>query len=378
MFIGISVSRKVYTVSPTSYCMELLDLTLREGEQRSGYTYTTEQKIAVAENLSELGVEYIQLGFPVVDSQTKEVCTDLDITAKTTGIARAIQSDIDAAADAGVDVIDLFAPTSDLQRTHILGVGKEELLSRIEASLDYAHETGREVHFSAMDGFRTEIDFLNEIIERVNADYITIADTVGSQTPKMVEQTLTGLTTDLSEVGVHFHDDLGLATANALTASDCGVGKIDVSVAGVGERAGNTALEEYVIAQSRESDPTKLGVNKSQLISALESILDILDEDIAPQKPILGKGVFEHESGLHTAAMLDTPATFEPFDPADFGGQRHLLFGPSTGTGAAKKLLERANRDPTDNRIELLLTELDSQNEDLQLEEAVALAKDIR
>ncbi|WP_076432535.1 LeuA family protein [Haladaptatus litoreus] len=358
--------------------MELLDLTLREGEQRSGYTYTTEQKIAVAENLSELGVEYIQLGFPVVDSQTKEVCTDLDITAKTTGIARAIQSDIDAAADAGVDVIDLFAPTSDLQRTHILGVGKEELLSRIEASLDYAHETGREVHFSAMDGFRTEIDFLNEIIERVNADYITIADTVGSQTPKMVEQTLTGLTTDLSEVGVHFHDDLGLATANALTASDCGVGKIDVSVAGVGERAGNTALEEYVIAQSRESDPTKLGVNKSQLISALESILDILDEDIAPQKPILGKGVFEHESGLHTAAMLDTPATFEPFDPADFGGQRHLLFGPSTGTGAAKKLLERANRDPTDNRIELLLTELDSQNEDLQLEEAVALAKDIR
>ncbi|WP_227778836.1 LeuA family protein [Haladaptatus pallidirubidus] len=358
--------------------MELLDITLREGEQRSGYTYTTEQKIAVAENLSELGIEYIQLGFPVADSQTKEVCADLDITAKTTGIARAIQKDIDAAADAGVDVIDLFAPTSDLQRSHILGVDREELLSRIDASLDYAHETGREVHFSAMDGFRTETGFLNEIISRVNADYVTIADTVGSQTPRMVEETLTDLATDLSQIGVHFHDDLGLATANALAASNYGVGKIDVSVAGVGERAGNTALEEFVIAQSREADFTALGVDEGQLIPALESILDILDEDIAPQKPILGKGVFEHESGLHTAAMLDTPATFEPFDPADFGGQRHLLFGPSTGTGAAKKLLERANLDPTDNRIELLLSELENQNKDLHLKEAVALAKDVR
>ncbi|WP_227379961.1 LeuA family protein [Haladaptatus halobius] len=358
--------------------MELLDLTLREGEQRSGYSYSTKQKITVAENLSELGIEYIQLGFPIADSQTKEVCDALDITAKTTGIARAIQRDIDAAIDAGVDVIDLFAPTSDLQRSHILGVEKEELLSRIETSLDYAHETGCEVHFSAMDGFRTETDFLNEVIERVNADYITIADTVGSQTPTMVEKTLTGLTTDLSQIGIHFHNDLGLATANALAASNCGVGKIDVSVAGVGERAGNTALEEFVIAQSREANSTELSVDKGQLIPALESILDILDEDIAPQKPILGKGVFEHESGLHTAAMLDTPATFEPFDPADFGGQRHLLFGSSTGRGAAKKLLERANRDPIDDRIEILLSELDSQNEDLHLEEAVALAKDIR
>lgn len=331
----------------------------------------------MAQELDSLGVDFIQIGFPVVGEKTANVCADLDLDAQTTGIARALDHDIQAAAAAGVDVIDLFAPTSDHQREHLLAQSRSELLETIHEALDIAHDTGCEVHFTAMDGFRTDPEFLNRLLTEVNTNYFTLADTVGMQTPTGVYEVLETLDGDRSRMGVHFHDDLGLATANALAAADYGIGKVDVSVAGIGERAGNTSLEEFTIADAVSDEPVSTTIDRTHLLPTVHRIIEILNEPIPATKSLLGEDVFAHESGLHTAAMLDDPATFEPFDPTQFGGERRLLFGSQSGSGAARRLLERADRKPTDETVAALVDALHEQEHPVTLDEAVDLARRI-
>lgn len=353
--------------------MKLLDLTLREGEQRPGVEYTVDEKVAAVRELDALGVDYVQIGFPVADDRTKRVCERVDLDAKTTGIARAIPSDVEAAIDADVDVVNVFAPTSTRQLKHVLGKDRKSMLESLVDATDRAREHGLEVHFDAMDGFRTEPAALDETFDAIDAEYYTIADTVGSRTPAGVVDHLESISTDLSRIGVHFHDDLGVGVGNTLAASRLGVAKADVSIGGIGERAGNASLEEVVAGIAVGEEPAETHVDESELLPRAKAVLDALDESVEPSKALLGDEVFSHESGLHTAAMLDEPSTFEPFDPARFGGKRRLLFGSSTGKGAARRLLERDDQEPTEERIRTLLEELDAADHELTLEEATAL-----
>lgn len=357
--------------------MKLLDLTLREGEQRPGVEYTVDQKVDAAHELDLLGADFVQIGFPVAGERTRKVCKRLDIEADVTGLARAIPSDVAAALDAGVDVVDLFAPASDAQLDAVLGASRESMIKSVQEAAKLAREGGADVHFTAMDGFRTCPAHLDDLFAAVDADWYTVADTVGSRTPAGVERLLGALDTDLGSIGVHFHDDIGVGTANALAAGRAGAGKVDVSIGGIGERAGNTATEEFVAAAAVGGGPIDLAVDESSLLPVANRVLDALDEDVEPTKPLLGAEVFSHESGLHTAAMLDEPSTFEPFDPVRFGGKRRLLFGVSTGAGAARKLLERAGREPTDDRVEALLARLGDLDEEIGVDEAIAVADDV-
>ena len=357
--------------------MKLLDLTLREGEQRPGVEYTADQKVGAARALDDLGVDYLQLGFPIAGEKTKEVAERLDTDAKTTGIARAIPRDVEATLAAEVDVVDLFAPTSDAQLDAVLGKSREEMVAAVQEAADLAREGGAEVHLTAMDGFRTEPGKLDDLFGAVDAEWYTIADTVGSRTPAGVTNFLERLDTKLDEVGVHFHDDLGVGTANALAAGRAGAGKTDVSVGGLGERAGNTAVEELVAATAVGEEPFELDVDEGSLLPVAHQVLETLGEPVEVTKPLLGEEVFSHESGLHTAAMLDEPATFEPFDPARFGGERTLLFGAKSGAGAARGLLERAGVEPTEEHVEALLAELDALEEEVGVDEAVELAANV-
>lgn len=354
--------------------MKLLDLTLREGEQRPGIEYTVEQKVEAARELDALGVDYLQVGFPIADEDVRTVCERLDVDADVTGIARAIPGDVESALDAGVDVVDLFAPTSEAHLEAVLGTTRASMVESVREAAALAREGGAAVQFTAMDGFRTEPAALDELFATVDADWYTIADTVGSRTPAGVERFLESLESDLAEVGVHFHEDLGVGTANALAAGRAGAGKVDVSVGGIGERAGNTPAEAFVAAATVGAEPIDLAVDERSLIPVAERVLDVLDEDVGTAKPLLGDEAFAHESGLHTAAMLDDPSTFEPFDPARFGGTRRLLFGPGTGAGAVRKLLRRAGKEPTDDRVAALLSRLADVDEEVDVEEAVALA----
>lgn len=357
--------------------MKLLDLTLREGEQRPGVEYTVDEKVKAVRQLDSLGVDYVQVGFPVADDRTERICKRVNLDAKITGIARAIPADVEAAVDADVDVVNVFAPTSTRQLEHVLGKPRESMLESVGDAADYARGHGLEVHFDAMDGFRTEPPVLDEVFDVVDASYCTIADTVGSRTPAGVVEHLESLSTDLARVGVHFHDDLGVSVANTLAASRLGVAKADVSVGGIGERAGNASLEEVAASVAVDEEPAELHIDESELVPRTKAVLDALGESVPPSKALLGDKAFSHESGLHTAAMLDDPGTFEPFDPARFGGSRRLLFGSSTGNGAARRLIERAGREPTEDRIRTLLEELDAADGELTLEEATGLAGQI-
>ncbi|MFB6126202.1 MAG: LeuA family protein [Halolamina sp.] len=358
--------------------MRLKDVTLREGDQLPGRSFSVEQKVAAGQALDRLGVEYIQAGFPVTGTTDREAITELAATtdAEVVGLARAVKGDIEAAVDAEADVVEIIASLSDDHLEHVVGMSAEEMFDRLTDAVVLARDCGLTPHVSVVDAFRTDERRLVGVFERCpDVPAVTLADTVGARVPSSVRSLLTdiGATVDLSRAGVHFHDDLGVATANALAAMDVGVSSVDVSVCSLGERAGNTALEALVVADATDGDGA-LSVATDELMPVCREVLSELDETIDPRRPVLGDAVTTHESGIHTAAMLDDPGVFEPFDPAAFGGRRRLLFGEGTGRGGARKLLARADVEPTDERVTTLLDALTEEGP-VETEDAVALAR---
>ncbi len=358
--------------------MQLCDVTLREGDQMPGREYSVEQKVEAAHLLDSLGVKYIQPAFPATGATDQTVVRELagDLNADLMSLARAIPSDVEAAVDAGTDVVEIIIPLSDKQLTHTVGKSRAEMLEALETAVALAKDEHVTVHIGIMDAFRTPTPLILDVIDRFpDVELFNLPDTVGATTPPTVTTFLETLATtvDLARVGVHFHDDLGVGTANALAASQLGVAKADVSVGSLGERAGNSSLEELVVAGTTDLEE-QFGVDHTELIPICRSVLEILDEAIDPRKPILGHEVTEHESGMHTTAMLDDPSVFEPYNPAEFGGERRLIFGAGTGRGGARKLLERANIDPTAERIDAFLDTLATHGP-LDTEAAIALAQ---
>jgi isopropylmalate/homocitrate/citramalate synthase len=359
--------------------MYLCDVTLREGDQMPGRSYSAEQKIAAGRVLDRLDVPFVQAGFPITGEKDREVIRELSANADADviGLARATTGDVEAALDANADVVEVFASLSDLYLEHALGESQSEVLDMLGDVVDVAREGGAEVHLSLADAFRTDPERLEEAFRTFpEVPFVNLADTVGARTPSSVRTLLDSLgeRVDLSRVGVHFHDDMGVATANALAAYELGVGKADVSVASLGERAGNPAFEEVVVAGKTDHGDA-FGIRTEELVPGCREVLDILDEEVQPRKAVLGTEVTEHESGIHTAAMLDEPAVFEPYDPSDFGGQRRLLFGAGTGRTGARKLLLRANVESTDERVTEFLDALGERGP-LETDEAVALARE--
>jgi isopropylmalate/homocitrate/citramalate synthase len=343
--------------------VSLRDVTIREGAQMPGRRYVVEDRVAAGRALDRLGVDAIQAGFPAVGETDREAIRRLaadGLSADVVGIARARVGDVEAALDAEADVIEVFVPTSDRQLEAVLGVSHETALSMTGEALDRAREGGTAVHLTLVDGFRTDPERLAETVAAFpSVPTVTVADTVGARTPDRVRAVVAGLLdrgVDGGRLGVHFHDDLGVATANTLAAVTAGATTADVSVAALGERAGNAALERVVIADAvGGAGGFTPDLDRSALLPTCRSVLETLGEDIDPRTPVLGEAVTTHESGIHTAAMLRDPGTFEPFDPAEFGGERRLVFGPGSGRGSARALLDRAGVDPTAERVARLL-----------------------
>jgi isopropylmalate/homocitrate/citramalate synthase len=358
--------------------MLLNDVTLREGDQMPGRNYTAEEKIESARALDNLGLPYIQPAFPATGEKDQSVVSALagDTDASIIGLARALEPDVDAAVDAGVDVVEIFAPVSDLQLEHLLEKSREEMLSMVADTVDYITDRGAVPHVTLADAFRADPGDVAEVFERVpGAGFVNLADSVGARTPASVWAHLDALEgeVDFDRVGVHFHDDMGCGTANALAAYHAGVGKADVSIASLGERAGNSSLEEVVVACAVDNDDD-LGVDATDLIPVCRAVLETLGEEWGDRKAVLGRAISEHESSIHTAAMLSNPSTLEPFDPAAFGGERRLVFGTATGSGGARRLLERAGVEPDEGTTERFLEVLEV-NGPVGLEEAVELAR---
>ena len=357
--------------------MRLQDVTIREGGQMPGRTYTVDDRVAAARALDRLGLDFVQVGFAATGDPDAAAIAEAaaHCDADVVSIARAIPRDVDASLDAGADVVEVFGPLSTRHLEHTVGTSRAEMLAGMREAVDRVHDGGATAFLTLVDAFRTPPEVVADAVSSFDdCAFVSLADTVGRATPGSVRDFLesVGDAVDLSRTGVHLHDDLGCATANALVAAELGVGKADVSVASLGERAGNTALEEFVVASALGGDDA-FGLALETLIPVCRDVLDSLGESVDPRKAVLGEAVHEHESGIHVAAMLEAPSAMEPYDPARFGGSRQLVFGPKTGRGGARRLLERAGVPVTDERVDRLVTLLHDDGP-MGLQEALRLA----
>ncbi|MEM2564090.1 MAG: 2-isopropylmalate synthase [Candidatus Bathyarchaeia archaeon] len=337
--------------------MRIFDTTLRDGEQTPGVSLTPEEKMEIAAQLDKLGVDVIEAGFPSASKGEQKAIKDIanaGFRASICALARALRSDIDAALQCDVKYIHTFISTSEVQMKYALNMTPEEVIETAIEAIQYIKDHGAICEFSPMDATRTDIEFLKRVCraaEEAGADYINIPDTVGIMTPKSMER----LIRELREVvkvplSVHCHNDFGLAVANSLAGVEGGAAQVHVTVNGLGERAGNAALEEVVMGlhllyNKRTGINTRLLYETSKIVSRLTGVV------IQPNKAIVGENAFAHESGIHTRGVVVKPLTFEPFNPELVGRRRKLIAGKHAGRHGIKAELEEAGFQPTEEQL---------------------------
>lgn len=347
--------------------VEIFDTTLRDGEQTPGLSFTLGEKIEIAKALDDLNVDVIEAGFPA--SSPDELNAVKEIAAATEaqicGLSRIKRGDVDATFDSGVDVVHLFASTSDIQINNSMGMSKHEILEQSVELVKLVKDRGKDCLFSPMDATRTDPDYLIEIsqaVEEAGADMINVPDTVGVSRPKEVEELVSMIAEHVDiPLSVHCHDDYGLAVANSLAAIDGGVSQVQVTVNGIGERAGNASLEETVMNVARmENCYTE--VAKDHLFGTSKLIERLSGLQLPPTKPVVGRNAFSHESGIHAAGVIADQNTFEPglMKPETVGHRRRFIVGKHAGKKGLKKVLNEAGLDPSEKEVADILKKVKS------------------
>ncbi len=336
--------------------IEVCDVTLRDGEQAPGVVFGVEEKIEIATKLDAVGVEMIEAGFPVVSAKEKAIVkkiANLGLGTKVCCLSRAIFHDIDEALDCDVDAVGLFMATSDLHLKHKYHRSFDEMLECALSTLEYAKEHGLIVRFAAEDATRTDIEVLKRFFiqgEDHGADYLSIADTVGALRPSTCHR----LVTEIKEVVdaplcIHCHNDLGMAVANTVTAAEAGVFQLHTTVNGIGERVGNTPLEELLVALY-----IQFGIDAYD-ISRLMDLSKTVERNsrlrLPKNKPVVGLNAFSHESGIHVAAVLEKPETYELFAPELVGNKRRIVIGKHTGRKALQYVIAQLGYRPTRDEL---------------------------
>ena len=336
----------------------IFDTTLRDGEQSPRTSFSYDDKREIAAVLDDMGTHVIEAGFPVnSDAEFGAVRDIADATATTVcGLARVVDEDIDAALDSGVEMVHVFCSTSDVQLQDSMHASREEAVQRSVAAVERVREAGATCMFSPMDATRTDEAYLIDVVEAVSAagaDWINIPDTCGVATPRRfhgVVETVVAHTD--AAVDVHTHDDFGLAAANALSGYEAGAAQSQVSVNGIGERAGNAAYEEVVMAlESLYGVDT--GIDTGHITELARIVEAKSDVAVPANKPVVGDNAFAHESGIHAAGVIENADTFEPgvMTPEMVGASRELVLGKHTGTHAVRRRLVEAGFDPTDTEV---------------------------
>ncbi|MGD9509419.1 MAG: 2-isopropylmalate synthase [Geminicoccaceae bacterium] len=336
----------------------IFDTTLRDGEQSPGCSMTTPEKLRVAEVLEAMGVDVIEAGFPIAsegDFQAVQEVSKLVRNSVVCGLARAAHGDIDRAAEALQPAqrkrIHTFIGTSPLHRKYQLQLDADQVHERVIDSVSRARRYTDDVEWSGMDASRTEPDFLFRCIESAiaaGATTINIPDTVGYAYPEEFADLIREIRNnvpniDKAIISVHCHNDLGLAVANSLLALDAGARQIECTINGIGERAGNCALEEVVMAMRVRGDRLHYDsrIVTQEIMKASRLISAITGFQVQPNKAIVGMNAFAHESGIHQDGVLKNAQTYEIMRPEDVGLFRsNLVMGKHSGRHAFKKKLE--------------------------------------
>ncbi len=342
--------------------LEIVDTTLRDGEQAAGIVFTVSEKKAIARKLAAMGVSEIEVGTPAAGDDEMNAITeivDMNLPCRIIGWCRANEYDLDCAHACGLEAVHISLPVSSI---HIQAIekSKEWVLGQISALVSKARSNFEFVSLGLQDASRGDMDFLLQFIElarQTGADRVRLADTVGIWDPIQTFQAISEIrryARDL-KIGFHAHNDLGMATANAIAAIRAGANSVDVTVNGLGERAGNAALDEVVMA-CRVSLGIDSGVDISQLVDMAVLVETASGRTLPVNKPITGKSVFLHESGIHVHALLKDRKTYEPFDPESVGQPKSaFVLGKHSGRSALRHVLSRQGLSVDDDQERILL-----------------------
>ncbi|MCH2210223.1 MAG: 2-isopropylmalate synthase [Fuerstiella sp.] len=338
----------------------IFDTTLRDGEQSPGCSMNTREKMEVARALVDLGVDVIEAGFPIASPGDFEAVTQIARAygdrSTICGLARSLDADVQRAKEALTDAenrrIHVFLATSAIHREFKLKMDKEEIVERAVRSVEQAKEFCDDVEFSPEDAARTEPDFLCEVVERTidaGATTVNIPDTVGYATPSHYFRVISHLKQHVSNIdraiiSTHCHNDLGLAVANSLAAVEAGARQIECTINGLGERAGNAALEEVVMAIHTRADyyGCHTAINTDRLYPTSSLVSSITGMKVQRNKAIVGRNAFAHEAGIHQHGILQERTTYEIMKPEDVGfvGE-NLVLGKHSGRHAFRDRVQQ-------------------------------------
>ena len=349
--------------------VQIFDTTLRDGEQSPGFSMNTSEKIRMAHQLSALGVDVIEAGFPIASKGDLDAVMAVATEVKEVPIAalaRARKDDILAAAEAlkpaNSPRMHVFLATSDLHLQAKLHMTRQQALEAIGSMIKLARNYVEKVEFSAEDAGRTDIGFLCQacgVAVQAGATVLNLPDTVGFAVPEEYGQMFLQVRDHLDDpehitLSAHCHDDLGLAVANSLAAVRAGVRQIECTVNGIGERAGNAALEEVAVALAvrKESFGVHTKLKLDELYKSSRLLTEITGALVAPNKAVVGANAFAHEAGIHQDGIIKNPLTYEIISPETVGvPSRSLVLGKHSGRHALRESLKELGYSPSDEEL---------------------------
>jgi 2-isopropylmalate synthase len=374
----------------------IFDTTLRDGEQSPGCSMTVVEKLRMAAKLVELGVDILEAGFPIAsqgDSEAVDAVAREFPWVSVAALARSNRGDILAAAtslkNARRPRIHTFIATSDIHLKHKLKKSRQQVLDEAVAAVRLAREYCDDVEFSAEDATRTDPDYLEQVARAVvaaGARTVNLPDTVGFSIPEEYRDLIARIVKALGDsavVSVHCHDDLGLAVANSLAAIQGGARQIECTINGIGERAGNAALEEVVMALNTRRDklPFETRIVTEHLFPCSQLLTSIITFGPQPNKAIVGENAFAHEAGIHQDGFLKERTTYEIMDPKSVGvPESKLVLGKHSGRHALAKRCEDLGLPLTREQLDTVyhrFTELADRKKGLRNEEIIGLAREV-
>jgi len=342
--------------------LRFFDTTLRDGEQTPGVSLNPEQKLEIASRLAAIGVDVIEAGSAAASAGEQDairLISDAGLHAETCTFVRAVQSDIDYAADNGADSVHLVIPVSDLHIEKKMRKTREKVAEMAWGSVEYAKSRGLIVELSGEDASRADQQFLREIfsggVER-GADRLCFCDTVGLLTPEKIAKFVPPIA-GIAPLSIHCHDDLGFALANTVAALKAGATCAHTTVNGLGERAGNTPFEELVMSlEVLYEYPT--GIKKDEIYSLSSLVSRLTGVPLPVNKAVVGEMAFTHESGIHAHGVIREPSTYESIRPEQVGRQRRIVLGKHSGSASVQAALHEMKYAPNEKQLKAIVARI--------------------